>query len=221
MQLDPPAGDELPRRGFTPGERGYVAPAQDGRTHPREGHQPASDRLQVLCTVPGVGRKGSRRPARAPEGEGEVHDRPHLAGGQVAQVPRPPRQHLQQHVHRRGQCLHRGDGHREECSHGRDRRSSPRSPATTRPQGIGWIVVGDENYGEGSSREHAAMEPRWLGGRAIIVKSFARIHETNLKKQGMLPADVRGSRRLRQGPGGRPGVDHGPRRPSRPGRPCG
>ena len=53
-------------------------------------------------------------------------------------------------------------------------------------KGIGWVVVGDENYGEGSSREHAAMEPRWLGGRAIIVKSFARIHETNLKKQGML-----------------------------------
>ncbi|MFH1194366.1 MAG: aconitate hydratase [bacterium] len=54
-------------------------------------------------------------------------------------------------------------------------------------QGIGWIVVGDENYGEGSSREHAAMEPRHLGGRAIITRSFARIHETNLKKQGMLP----------------------------------
>jgi aconitate hydratase len=54
-------------------------------------------------------------------------------------------------------------------------------------QGIGWVVVGDENYGEGSSREHAAMEPRFLGGKAIITKSFARIHETNLKKQGMLP----------------------------------
>ena len=53
--------------------------------------------------------------------------------------------------------------------------------------GQGWVVIGDENYGEGSSREHAAMEPRFLGGRAIIVKSFARIHETNLKKQGMLP----------------------------------
>jgi aconitate hydratase len=52
---------------------------------------------------------------------------------------------------------------------------------------IGWIVIGEENYGEGSSREHAAMEPRYLGGKAIIVKSFARIHETNLKKQGMLP----------------------------------
>lgn len=53
-------------------------------------------------------------------------------------------------------------------------------------RGVSWIVVGDENYGEGSSREHAAMEPRFLGGRVILVKSFARIHETNLKKQGML-----------------------------------
>jgi len=49
-----------------------------------------------------------------------------------------------------------------------------------------WVVFGDENYGEGSSREHAALEPRHLGGRAVIVKSFARIHETNLKKQGLL-----------------------------------
>ncbi|HEY0612804.1 MAG TPA: aconitate hydratase, partial [Chitinophaga sp.] len=62
-------------------------------------------------------------------------------------------------------------------------------PATQRAykaKGIGSVVVGDENYGEGSSREHAAMEPRHLGVRAILVKSFARIHETNLKKQGML-----------------------------------
>merc|ERR1712185_53934 len=49
------------------------------------------------------------------------------------------------------------------------------------------IIIGDENYGEGSSREHAALEPRFLGGKAVICKSFARIHETNLKKQGMLP----------------------------------
>ncbi len=53
--------------------------------------------------------------------------------------------------------------------------------------GVPWVVIGDDNYGEGSSREHAALEPRHLGGRAVIVKSFARIHETNLKKQGMLP----------------------------------
>lgn len=54
-------------------------------------------------------------------------------------------------------------------------------------KGQPWVVIGDENYGEGSSREHAALEPRHLGGRAVIVKSFARIHETNLKKQGLLP----------------------------------
>lgn len=54
-------------------------------------------------------------------------------------------------------------------------------------RGVAWIAIGDENYGEGSSREHAAMEPRFLNGRVVLVKSFARIHETNLKKQGMLP----------------------------------
>merc|ERR1712190_588113 len=56
-----------------------------------------------------------------------------------------------------------------------------------RDAGVKWVVVGDQNYGEGSSREHAALEPRFLGGVAIITRSFARIHETNLKKQGMLP----------------------------------
>jgi aconitate hydratase len=56
-----------------------------------------------------------------------------------------------------------------------------------RAAGLPWVVVGDENYGEGSSREHAAMEPRHLGGIAVLVRSFARIHESNLKKQGILP----------------------------------
>lgn len=63
-------------------------------------------------------------------------------------------------------------------------------PATARDykkKGIKWVVVGDWNYGEGSSREHAALEPRHLGALAIITRSFARIHETNLKKQGLLP----------------------------------
>ena len=62
----------------------------------------------------------------------------------------------------------------------------PQTAAHYRDQGIKWVVIGDHNYGEGSSREHAALEPRFLGGLAIIVRSFARIHETNLKKQGML-----------------------------------
>lgn len=62
----------------------------------------------------------------------------------------------------------------------------PQTGAYYRDKGIKWVVFGDHNYGEGSSREHAALEPRFLGGLAIIVRSFARIHETNLKKQGML-----------------------------------
>jgi aconitate hydratase len=64
--------------------------------------------------------------------------------------------------------------------------SVPKVQRAYKAENIGSIVVGDENYGEGSSREHAAMEPRHLGVRAVLVKSFARIHETNLKKQGML-----------------------------------
>ena len=65
--------------------------------------------------------------------------------------------------------------------------SVPDTARAYKAKGVKWVAVGDENYGEGSSREHAALEPRHLGGRAIIVKSFARIHETNLKKQGLLP----------------------------------
>jgi aconitate hydratase len=77
----------------------------------------------------------------------------------------------------------------------------PDSARAYQKAGVGTIVVGEENYGEGSSREHAAMEPRFLGVRAILVKSFARIHETNLKKQGMLAltfADVADYDKIRQ-----------------------
>ena len=59
-----------------------------------------------------------------------------------------------------------------------------RSQDNTRKQNISWVIVGDDNYGEGSSREHAAMTPRYLGCAAVIAKGFARIHETNLKKTG-------------------------------------
>ncbi len=65
--------------------------------------------------------------------------------------------------------------------------SYPELAKSYKAQGLSWIVVGDENYGEGSSREHAAMSPRYLGCKAVVVKTFARIHETNLKKQGVLP----------------------------------
>jgi aconitate hydratase len=65
-------------------------------------------------------------------------------------------------------------------------RPLPQLAKAYKEAGIAWIAVGDENYGEGSSREHAAMEPRYMGGRVVLVRSFARIHEANLKKQGVL-----------------------------------
>ena len=66
----------------------------------------------------------------------------------------------------------------------------PPLPEHIKQQDLGSVVAGEENFGEGSSREHAAMEPRYLNVKAVIVKSFARIHETNLKKQGVLDFDI-------------------------------
>ena len=66
-------------------------------------------------------------------------------------------------------------------------RAFSQTAAHYRDSGLRWVVIGDDNYGEGSSREHAALSPRLLGGAAVIARSFARIHESNLKKQGLLP----------------------------------
>ena len=68
-----------------------------------------------------------------------------------------------------------------------ERQSFPEIARDYKNRGLRWVAIGDENYGEGSSREHAAMSPRLLGAAAVIVRSFARIHESNLKKQGILP----------------------------------
>ena len=140
------------------------------------------------CSSPSRrGTGGLRRLPRPHQGPRQVHHRPHLDGRPVAQVPRPPHQHLRQHAHRRRQ---RGDEARPTPSPTSSPARSARSPTSAREYrdaGVKWIVVGDKNYGEGSSREHAALEPRHLGGVAVLVRSFARIHETNLKKQGMLP----------------------------------
>jgi aconitase A len=146
----------------------------------------------------------------------------------MAQVPRPSRQHQQQHADWCHQRCQRQGQYRQELPHWCLRRCSRyyglvgvTAPCSHllifsfiadvarayKKEGLGWVVIGDDNYGEGiirrhrcfllfghlfvllstgSSREHAALEPRHLGGRAVIVKSFARIHETNLKKQGSL-----------------------------------
>jgi aconitate hydratase len=185
VRLEPPSGDELPRRGFTAGESGFVPPAKNGSKIAVK-VSPSSERLQVLQPFP------------AWDGE-DISDVPVLlkAKGKCTT----------DHISPAGKWL-KYRGHLDnisgnmfigavnafsgEAGTGKniltgERKEFSQVARDYKAQGLGWVVIGDENYGEGSSREHAAMEPRWLGGRAIVVKSFARIHETNLKKQGMLP----------------------------------
>lgn len=183
--LNPPVGTELPAGGFVPDPDGFVAPAEDGSGI--DVHiAPDSNRLQKLEAF------------KAPQ-QSEYDNMPVLI--------KVKGKCTTDHISMAGPWL-RFRGHLDNISNNmligainfaNDAANSVRNiftgeynevPAVARDykaRGIAWVVVGEENYGEGSSREHAAMEPRFLGGKAIIVKSFARIHETNLKKQGMLP----------------------------------
>ncbi len=184
VKLDAPIGDELPQKGFAVEDAGYQAPAEDG-SNVEVIVKPDSDRLQLLDPFTpweGTDLKGLKLLIKA---KGKC---------------------TTDHISMAGPWL-RYRGHLDNISNNmligavnyfNDKTDNIKNqltgeygavPATQRAYkaaGIGSIVVGDENYGEGSSREHAAMEPRHLGVRAVIVKSFARIHETNLKKQGML-----------------------------------
>jgi len=184
VKLDEPQGLELPTKGFAVEDAGYQAPATDG-SQVQVIVSPTSDRLQLL------------EPFKAWEGT-DLTDLKLLikAKGKCTT----------DHISMAGPWL-KYRGHLDNISNNmligainyfNDTADNVKSqltgqygpvPATQRAYkaaGINTIVVGDENYGEGSSREHAAMEPRHLGVRVILVKSFARIHETNLKKQGML-----------------------------------
>lgn len=184
VMLDEPSGLELPTRGFAVEDAGYQAPAVDG-SKVQVLVSPTSDRLQLLAPFP--------------EWEGED-----LNGLKL--LIKAKGKCTTDHISMAGPWL-KYRGHLDNISNNmligalnfyNEKTNSVKNqltheyaevPAVQRnykANGIGSIVVGDENYGEGSSREHAAMEPRFLGVRAILVKSFARIHETNLKKQGML-----------------------------------
>jgi aconitate hydratase len=185
VRLDAPVGQALPRRGFDPGRSGFVAAPSD-RSAVEITVAPTSDRLQLL------------EPFGAWDGRDFV-DLPVLlkAKGKCTT----------DHISAAGRWL-QYRGHLENISgnlflgvvnaytgasgEGRDpldgrTRSFPETARRLHRAGVRWCVVGDENYGEGSSREHAAMEPRYRGAVAILARSFARIHETNLKKQGLLP----------------------------------
>lgn len=184
VKLDPPSGDELPTKGFAVDDPGYQAPAADG-SHVKVEVSPTSKRLQLLDPFPaweGTDLKGLKLLIKV---KGKcTTDHISMAG---------PWLKFRGHLDNISNNLLIGavNFFNEKTDSVKNELTGEYGPvpATQRAYkaaGIGSIVVGDENYGEGSSREHAAMEPRHLGVRAILVKSFARIHETNLKKQGML-----------------------------------
>ncbi|WP_174236168.1 aconitate hydratase [Chryseolinea soli] len=184
VKLDPPTGDELPKRGFDAEDPGYIAPAKDG-SKVQVKVSPTSDRLQLLAPFKaweGTDLRGLRLLIKA---KGKcTTDHISMAGKWLKY-----RGHLDNISN--NLLIGATNFFNEKINSVKNNLTSqfdevPKVQRAYKAQGIGSIVVGDENYGEGSSREHAAMEPRHLGVRAILVKSFARIHETNLKKQGML-----------------------------------
>ncbi|WP_353719550.1 aconitate hydratase [Dyadobacter sp. 676] len=182
--LDEPSGLELPTKGFAVEDAGYQAPAEDGSTV-QVIISPTSDRLQLLEPFPeweGTDLKGLKLLIKA---KGKcTTDHISMAGPWLKY-----RGHLDNISN--NMLIGAVNFFNEKTNTIKNQLTNQYAevPAVQRDykaHGIGTIVVGDENYGEGSSREHAAMEPRFLGVRAILTKSFARIHETNLKKQGML-----------------------------------
>ncbi|OFX54936.1 MAG: aconitate hydratase [Bacteroidetes bacterium GWB2_41_8] len=184
VKLDIPSGQELPAKGFDVEDAGYQAPAENGSSVTVK-VDPASSRLQLL------------QPFAAWNGE-------NLLGAKL--LIKAKGKCTTDHISMAGPWL-RFRGHLDNISNNMligavnafteetnkvknqltgEYGEVPVVQRAYKAAGIASVVVGDQNYGEGSSREHAAMEPRHLGVKAVIVKSFARIHETNLKKQGML-----------------------------------
>jgi len=184
VKLDPPTGDELPKTGFAVEDAGYQAPVEDGSSV-SVAVADDSKRLQLLAPFAaweGTDLKGLKLLIKA---KGKcTTDHISMAG---------PWLKFRGHLDNISNNMLIGavNFFNEKTDNIKNQLTGEYGavPATQRAYkaaGIGSIVVGDENYGEGSSREHAAMEPRFLGVRAVLTKSFARIHETNLKKQGML-----------------------------------
>ncbi len=185
VKLDPPTGEELPLSGFAEGAEGFIPPAADG-SKVEVKVAPASDRLQLLTPFTPWERKDLEGMAVLLKAKGKcTTDHISMAGPWLKY--RGHLDNISNNMFIGAINAYTGEAGKVNNIFTGETKSVPEVAREYKAKGQPWIVVGDENYGEGSSREHAALEPRHLGGRAIIVKSFARIHETNLKKQGMLP----------------------------------
>lgn len=184
FQLSPPEAPELPAKGFISADSGYLAPAEDG-DKVAVAVSPDSERLQLL------------EPFSPWDGKDYV-DLPVLlkADGKCTTdhiSPAGPWLRYRGHLDKISDNMFTGaiNAFSKQAGTGKDQldgetKSYPAVARDYKAHNMGWVVIGDQNYGEGSSREHAAMSPRFLGCKAVVVRSFARIHETNLKKQGIL-----------------------------------
>ena len=184
-RLEPPPGTELPERGFEPGESGFLAPPADASAV-EVAVRPDSDRLQLLEPFPPWnGRDFLDLPVLLKARGKCTTDHISAAGPWLKY--RGHLENISQNLFLGAVNAFTGEAGRGHCLEHDAYEPLPEVARHYWDAGMSWVVVGDENYGEGSSREHAAMEPRYMGAKAILVRSFARIHETNLKKQGVLP----------------------------------
>ncbi|MCX7611925.1 MAG: aconitate hydratase [Ignavibacterium sp.] len=185
VKLDPPVGEELPSKGFDEGNSGFIPPSENGEDI-EVIIDPNSDRLQLLKPFePWDGKDFINLPVLLKVAGKCTTDHISMAGPWLKY--RGHLDNISNNMFLGAINAFTGDAGKTKNIFTGEYKSVPEVAREYKSKGIGWVVIGDENYGEGSSREHAAMEPRYLGGKAIIAKSFARIHETNLKKQGMLP----------------------------------
>jgi aconitate hydratase len=184
VKLTPPSGFELPPRGFDVKDPGYQAPAEDG-TAVEVSVDPDSERLQLLKPFQPWDGKNILNAKLLIKTLGKcTTDHISMAGPWLRF--RGHLDHISDNMLIGAVNAFSSETNRVKNQLTGEYGKVPDIQRYYRENGIPTVVVGDHNYGEGSSREHAAMEPRHLGVKAIIVKSFARIHETNLKKQGML-----------------------------------
>jgi len=185
VRLDPPTGQAIPDAGFDPGEETFQAAPSDGSGVDVVVH-PQSDRLQLLeAFAPWDGQDYVELPILL-KAQGKCTTDHISAAG--------PWLKYRGHLENISGNLYLGaiNAYTGEAGTGKDpidgeTRTFPEIAKRLHAAGIGWVAIGDENMGEGSSREHAAMEPRFRNAKVILSRSFARIHETNLKKQGLLP----------------------------------